>query len=336
MSAASQVGPVREGSAYRPSVLFQCFQTTRPSTPETPVRSGYGKPPAAEGTPPRFGSRSAAMLSAIISNTPTPSTAVSASTQPTSVAPSAPSPPVFALAAHSPTVDAPAPIASTQPANMFPESRPPVRAPPVKKTKAPSMRRKAAAEDGGTRRMSARRGQTVAADGEEEEGAEATVEEVEQATKRGRGRPRKTAVPAALVDTSNTSDTPPLIFTTTNNNRAFMKVVEGRRAEVAASKAAEVARQREAEIAAEAKRGWFSSPNLDGPSDTVTLRPTRTRKPAAAADGSTRVLPVKNTRPPKNPHAATEAALLARTSGSGKRKAPAALEKAQTKRRRST
>ncbi|KAJ7118296.1 hypothetical protein C8R44DRAFT_878904 [Mycena epipterygia] len=144
--------------------------------------------------------------------------------------------------------------------------------------------------------------------------------------KRRRGRPRKEVLEggeddvegedAALTDTTNTAGgapAPTLIFSSRGSNTmAFEKVVQTRRAQMAAKKKAE----EEAATLKQAAKGWLELPNPNGDTPTVVL--TRARRPKLFVDGSAPARQVKNVR--KNPHAASEAALLARTTEEKKRK----------------
>ncbi|KAJ7182442.1 hypothetical protein C8R43DRAFT_940597 [Mycena crocata] len=233
------------------------------------------------------------------------------------------------------TSDSAAPVKSWS----FPESRPPVKSAPEKK--------KTAAANSASKTKAAQ----VAASKQKKLTQAAAAKDTADvgAVQRGRGQKRKVVaatnagdVGGALEDTTNIgndvnaapavpTEPPSLIYTSTNNSRDFAKVVEGRRAAVAAGKAAEKAKKREVEVKEQAKRGWFSSANPDGNTDTVTLT-TRSRKPRMLADGTKYAPQVKNVRS-KNPHAATEEALLARTGR--KRAAEESGVPANTKRRKS-
>ncbi|KAJ7159299.1 hypothetical protein C8R43DRAFT_948232 [Mycena crocata] len=222
---------------------------------------------------------------------------------------------------------------------LGPESRPPVKSAPEKK--------KTAAANSASKTKAAQ----VAASKQKKLTQAAAAKDTADvgAVQRGRGRKRKVVaatnagdVGGALEDTTNIgndvnaapavpTEPPSLIYTSTNNSRDFAKVVEGRRAAVAAGKAAEKAKKREVEVKEQAKRGWFSSANPDGNTDTVTLT-TRSRKPRMLADGTKYAPQVKNVRS-KNPHAATEEALLARTGR--KRAAEESGVPANAKRRKS-
>ncbi|KAJ7114637.1 hypothetical protein C8R43DRAFT_1138296 [Mycena crocata] len=348
---------------YAPSILFQAF--TRPPMPAptvspTPTRFGMAKPIGPLPTPPRFvgrtpgppgptraaqtlmaiiGDQHAPIVNAVSANsttTITDATSADVTTSTTSV----PAVPGVAAAPTSTASPAPAPTpivitgdTGSELCTVFPQSRPPTRAPVPAVARPTAGSAPAKKKTTGPKAVTAAAVKKAAAAKAAEavkvaEAAEAEVDanDATTAPKRGRGRPRKAgAAEAALAEATNvattpaTGEAPALVYSVTNNSVAFDKVVQGRRAAVAAGKAAQKEKERAAEVEAEARRGWFSTPNPDGPTDTVTLR--RTRKAPRMADGSTMTRDwVKSSRV-NNPHAATEAALLARTAGAGKRKA---------------
>ncbi|KAJ6586365.1 hypothetical protein DFH09DRAFT_1308396 [Mycena vulgaris] len=141
--------------------------------------------------------------------------------------------------------------------------------------------------------------------------------------KRGRGRPKKVvedgaaaAPPPALTDTTNAADAPQpmpqLTYSITNNNRAGAK-------RAAAETVAADAVAAQTALQAQCARGWMTTPNLNGNTDTVILTntprpPAHERRPKILYDGSVATRQVKGKQAPKNPHAATEEALLARSA----------------------
>ncbi|KAJ7124043.1 hypothetical protein C8R43DRAFT_1135630 [Mycena crocata] len=341
--------PVENGASrsgrYAPSILFQAFTrppAPAPSVPNTPSRFGVGKPSGPLPTPPRFtrrtpggsmrGGRTVAAQT-LLQIIATPTAPVINAT-PANVA--ATSTPVvtccYSVVTTPISISDPAAVASSPPTarapTVFPTSRPPTKAPPP--ASAPAVAKSAASKKkapvpgrvtAGAVRAAKAKAASVARDAAE--AAEEDVEDAAEPPNRSRGRPRKIA--PALAEATNVAapkiaETPTLVYSITNNNAAFEKVAQGRRAATAAAKAAAKAAEKAAEVEAQAQRGWFSTPNVDGPTDTVTLR--RARRAPTMADGSKMTRQVKGSRV-KNPHAATEAALLARTAGVGKRKAAA-------------
>ncbi|KAJ7118148.1 hypothetical protein C8R44DRAFT_878777 [Mycena epipterygia] len=154
--------------------------------------------------------------------------------------------------------------------------------------------------------------------------------------KRGKGRPRKSVESSALLDTTNQDEEaggePVLIYRIGNGGTMrFNREVEARKKEVEAAKEAEVNAQAVA-------RGYWELPNPNGETPTIVM--PRIRKPARMPDGSAAPsIPIKATRAKKavtrpNPHAASEAALLARSAtGSKKRRAPEEAEEPPAKKR---
>ncbi|KAJ7088314.1 hypothetical protein C8R44DRAFT_892844 [Mycena epipterygia] len=149
----------------------------------------------------------------------------------------------------------------------------------------------------------------------------------EVAVKRGRGRPKKIVVESARGEGAAASAAstvtapiaplaPALIYSMPGNNTmAFNRAVEKRRAQEISEKAARKKAEENAALLVQAAKGWHTAPNPNGETETVIL--TRARKPTRFVDGTVLTRQVKNTR--ANPHAASEAALLARTE-EGKRK----------------
>ncbi|KAJ7099160.1 hypothetical protein C8R44DRAFT_747848 [Mycena epipterygia] len=129
---------------------------------------------------------------------------------------------------------------------------------------------------------------------------------------------------------------PVLIYRIGNGGTmCFNREVEARKKEVEAAKQA----AKEAEVNVQAvARGYWELPNPNG--ETPTIMMPRIRKPAHMPDGSAAPsIPIKATRAKKaatrpNPHAASEAALLARSAtGSKKRRAPEEAEEPPAKKR---
>ncbi|KAJ7110501.1 hypothetical protein C8R44DRAFT_742979 [Mycena epipterygia] len=138
--------------------------------------------------------------------------------------------------------------------------------------------------------------------------------------KRGKGRLRKSVESSALLDTTNQDEEaggePVLIYRIGNGGTmCFNREVEARKKEVEAAK--QVAK--EAEVNAQAvARGYWELPNPNGEMPTIVM--PRIRKPARMPDGSAEPpIPIKATRAKKavtrpNPHAASEAVLLAEST----------------------
>ncbi|KAJ6570821.1 hypothetical protein DFH09DRAFT_1312864 [Mycena vulgaris] len=161
--------------------------------------------------------------------------------------------------------------------------------------------------------------------------------------KRGRGRPRKAvedavaaAPPPALTDATNTVDAPQpapqLTYSITNNNRAGAK-------RAAAETAAADAAAAQAALQAQCARGWMTTPNPNGNTDTVILTnaprpPACERRPKILCDGSVATRQVKGKRAPKNPHAATEEALLARSAATKRKSAQEGEDVHKSKKRK--
>ncbi|KAJ7139957.1 hypothetical protein C8R43DRAFT_955044 [Mycena crocata] len=333
----------RTASAYAPSVLFEAFR--RNSTTNVPVTPGrVGKPAGPVTTPPRFTSRqplsttkAAQLLKSIIAQPTAPIitaapviSVINPAAVPNPASVFNPAPAGVAIVLSPSTApsgsdipkspDIPRAPESGRPTSTFPISRPATNTVPVAKptaavNKAASkpIAKKTAAKPAATKvakakAAKAREGAKAAAADSEGSGGEPTI------APRRRGRPPKNAAPSPLAETTNASDAPALVYSITNNSAAFDKVVEGRRAAVQAAKAAEKAKEHAAEIAAQAKRGWFSTPNPDGNTDIVTLPRARARTAPRMADGS-RFTPVVKGSRSRNAHAATETALLERTAG---------------------
>ncbi|KAJ6512090.1 hypothetical protein C8R47DRAFT_1207441 [Mycena vitilis] len=166
----------------------------------------------------------------------------------------------------------------------------------------------------------------------EKESAAGAAKKAADSGKKPRGRPRKVAsTPAEVVagasgsaaplaDTTNAE--PIYVTTVTHNNRA-------RARQAALADAAKAAQDVADAAAKQAAKGWIDTTKNGGPT-TIVL--TRARKPNKYADGS--FIPQI-----PNPHAKTEAVLLARaakgtgTSTASKRKAPAQAGKAAKKRK---
>lgn len=148
------------------------------------------------------------------------------------------------------------------------------------------------------------------------------------AAKKGKGRPRKFAESSVLLDTTNHDEDaggePILISSIGGGNTMRID-----RALAARRKEAEAAEKVAKDVAVNAEavsRGYWELPNPNGETPTIVM--TRVRKRPLMADGTAAGAgPIKGTRAKKvparvNPHAASEAALLARSAtGSKKRKA---------------
>ncbi|KAJ7511235.1 hypothetical protein B0H11DRAFT_2215074 [Mycena galericulata] len=104
-----------------------------------------------------------------------------------------------------------------------------------------------------------------------------------------------------------------LRYSVTNNTIQLDKQVKARMAKAALEK--EEAEKKAAQAAAVAK-GWAEIPNPGQNGMAISLT-TRTRRPKLMYDGSQPKRQVKGTRP-KNPHAASEKALLERSSNSAR------------------
>ncbi|KAJ7469196.1 hypothetical protein FB451DRAFT_1560174 [Mycena latifolia] len=205
----------------------------------------------------------------------------------------------------------PAPVAT----RILPQSRPPAKAPGAPKKTSTAKAKEAKAKEAKAKEVKklevakavAKRGRKKAV--VEEEEAAAAAAPLANTTKAvaKRGRPKK------VVEEEEV----PLANTTNEGGRAGGRA----RRNVGFSVAAELQRFHElnmtanaieAAAAAKAAGGITRLPNPDGPSDIIVL--TRTRKAAKRPDGSEVQLPVKGKRAPANPHAASEAAMLARSA----------------------
>ncbi|KAJ7480487.1 hypothetical protein B0H11DRAFT_2280527 [Mycena galericulata] len=292
-------GAPSAGSGFKPSLLFEAFRNTG-AAPPTPIASRTWSATPAPMTPwyaasPRHASKTAEVLAGL---------AAAGNTTPVADAPVAPPP--LKVAHVVPPIAPDAPVA---PSVVLPLSRPMAKPVPAKKTK---------------------RVFTAAADKREVAAEEAVkVAVVVEGAKKRRGRPRKDAVDeegtvlGALADATNTQTAtaaPVPMFTITNNNRR-----EAQRA-AAAEKAKEKKAVQEA-LEKQAARGWIETAD---PDQNAVVVLTRTCKPTKFADGTISKPPKK-----KNLHAASEAALLARTEAgkAGKRKSAVEPQKARKKRK---
>ncbi|KAJ7442103.1 hypothetical protein B0H11DRAFT_2204602 [Mycena galericulata] len=288
-------GAPSAGSGFKPSLLFEAFRNTG-AAPPTPIASRTWSATPAPMTPwyaasPRHASKTAEVLAGL---------AAAGNTTPVADAPVAPPP--LKVAHVVPPIAPDAPVA---PSVVLPLSRPMAKPVPAKKTK---------------------RVFTAAADKREVAAEEAVkVAVVVEGAKKRRGRPRKDAVDeegtvlGALADATNTQTAtaaPVPMFTITNNNRR-----EAQRA-AAAEKAKEKKAVQEA-LEKQAARGWIETAD---PDQNAVVVLTRTCKPTKFADGTFSKPPKK-----KNLHAASEAALLARTEAgkAGKRKSAVEPQKAR-------
>lgn len=327
-----------DSELYKRSTLFEAFRRTEasvvPSTPTTArTWSHYSK--SAHHDTPGFASRTARAMAELI----TPATSIIVAAPPVDIPPAIPTTPPL------PTVVATAPIviqhvvaspAAPAAGPILPGSRPMAKQPVVEVPTAPAVPpilpgsrpmanaavekvtlKKALKQTGGK----APSKKVAAATSSEKQGAAKAAQKVAsvvEGAKRGRGRPRKevaatdggdggmAAVPLPFADATNTEAPAGPTFSITNNNR------RGAQAAAVAEKAAK-AKQEAEELARQAARGWIET--MQNGHTTVVLM--RARKPKTFADGTVSQRQVKKTIV-KNPHAATEASLLARTA---KRKA---------------
>ncbi|KAJ7495435.1 hypothetical protein FB451DRAFT_1387463 [Mycena latifolia] len=348
--------PVQAQGDYRPSELFEAFRSaTKPAPVKTsvPQRKTSGPTHSASFTTPGFASMTARAMAGLVATDKTlaPKTTL-ATSRPSAEAPVVPKP---AAIAPQPTASAPLPLKSASTpipvhasasngevvagAPVFPQSRPPAKAPRVKapkKTVKPAVPPIPAPasigdDDGGdaasevpvlpqsrppAKAPGAPRKKGTANQAAKEAAAKEAkkVEAVKAVAKRG--RPKK-----VVVDEGET----PLANATNGGKRGPRAVRFSAAAEIQRfEELNKAANDAEAAAALKAAGGIIRLPNPDGPSDTIVL--TRTRKPTKLADGSKVQLPVKGKRTPVNPHAASEAAMLARSAGTSaatkKRKAP--------------
>ncbi|KAJ6566707.1 hypothetical protein B0H19DRAFT_1066991 [Mycena capillaripes] len=217
----------------------------------------------------------------------------------------------------------------------FPESRPPAKTPvaPGSTSTANAVKPPPAVKKTGKAAVTTgKKKVAVVRAGTKELAAKAAlVTEV----KRGRGRPKKTAV---LHDGTNTQDAAPaevanpaagvapaLVSSITNNNRRYAKLAQQQE---------EVAKKKEAAeaLAKQSAKGWITAPNPAGEHDLVIL--TRARKPTVLADGSAPTRQVKNTRKPNPMLSKTEVVLLARAAATKKRTAAMSVSAPKAKKAR--
>lgn len=116
-----------------------------------------------------------------------------------------------------------------------------------------------------------------------------------------------------MADTTNSgvAGVPPAVGT-----MRFNREVEARQAREADAKAAA---EKAKEVKEAVGRGYFELPNAAG-NTPITVLTARKREPRRMDDGSVAERQVKNVRP-RNPNAATEEALLARTGQAPERMA---------------
>ncbi|KAJ7450107.1 hypothetical protein FB451DRAFT_1566645 [Mycena latifolia] len=308
---------------YRPSTLFGAFRSGGKSTPAPANKTTSQRPVPSAFTTPGFASMTARAMAGLVGAAPTASAPVG----PKQAAPKAPPPPTPKPAV---AIVAPAPKAmAPKPAAIAAGSPPPPPPPPTATDSGAEGDGPAAADDAvavavavAARILPQSRPPAKAPGPKAEEGGGGGG-----GWGREEGRPKKKVVEE---EEEEEEEAAPLANTTNSGEPAAGR---GQR-KWRFSAAAEIQRFHElnksanaieAAAAANAAGGIIRLPNPAGPTDIIVL--TRTRKPAKRADGSEVQLPVKGKRPPANPHAASEAAMLARSAttkagatGSTKRK----------------
>ncbi|KAJ6518027.1 hypothetical protein C8R47DRAFT_1062589 [Mycena vitilis] len=308
------------------------FSASPPFFSASPPIFRASSPPASVTTPPKHRRlKSVAAMSPTSSSstaggimqpsTPLPAPLVTAAVLAAAIVTPPPVPVAAATSAPLPAVvSAPPPSASdaagthgtvSTPAVVLPGSRPatkPVKAPAKK---APA---KAKAASGKGRKAPAKK--LAMAEAGEKESAAGAAKKAADGGKKPRGRPRKVADTPAEVVAGASGSAAPLANTT--NAEPGASSGAGRRSKGRPGDVADAA-------AKQAAKGWIDTTKNGGPT-TIVL--TRARKPNKYADGT--LIPQI-----PNPHAKTEAALLARaakgTSTASKRKAPQQAGKAAKK-----
>ncbi|KAJ6486557.1 hypothetical protein C8R47DRAFT_1216657 [Mycena vitilis] len=320
--------------------------TTPPFFSASPPIFRASSPPASVTTPPKHRRpKSVADMSPTSSSstaggimqpsTPLPAALVTAAVLAAAIVTPPPVPVATATSAPLPAVSAPPPSASnaagthgtvSTPAVVLPGSRP-----ATKPVKAPAKKAPAKAKTASGKGRKAPAKKVAMAEAGEKESAAGAAKKAADSGKKPRGRPRKVAdtpAPAAEVVAGTSGSAAPLadttnaepVYVTTHNNRA-------RARQAALADAAKAAQDVADAAARQAAKGWIDTTKNGGPT-TIVL--TRARKPNKYADGT--LIPQI-----PNPHAKTEAALLARaakgTSTASKRKAPAQAGNAAKKRK---